>query len=86
VFCQNFGTLEPGTLELYESSRWSHERANFQSRITVSFETPSTSALVAWANGDRAALDRLMPQVEGELRRLARGLSQVVELRFFGRS
>ena len=31
-----------------------------------------TRLLVAWGNGDRAALDRLMPLVHTELRRLAR--------------
>ena len=31
-----------------------------------------TRLLVAWGNGDRAALDRLMPLVYEELRRLAR--------------
>ena len=31
-----------------------------------------TRLLVAWGEGDRAALDRLMPLVYGELRRLAR--------------
>ena len=31
-----------------------------------------TRLLVAWGDGDRAALDRLMPLVYGELRRLAR--------------
>jgi RNA polymerase sigma factor (TIGR02999 family) len=40
----------------------------------VSPPTETTQLLIAWANGDRRALDRLMPQVEGELRRLARGL------------
>jgi RNA polymerase sigma-70 factor, ECF subfamily len=32
-----------------------------------------TELLVAWGDGDRAALDRLVPLVERELRRLARG-------------
>src|SRR5215470_15105269 len=32
-----------------------------------------TRLLRAWSDGDQAALDRLMPLVEGELRRLARG-------------
>jgi RNA polymerase sigma-70 factor (ECF subfamily) len=31
-----------------------------------------TQLLTAWGNGDRQALDRLIPFVEGELRRLAR--------------
>ncbi|MGH9661682.1 MAG: hypothetical protein ACRD96_24250 [Bryobacteraceae bacterium] len=30
--------------------------------------------MIAWADGDRGALDRLIPLVESELRRLARGL------------
>lgn len=38
--------------------------------------TPSpqqiTRLLVAWSNGDRAALDQLMPLIYGELRRMAR--------------
>ena len=38
--------------------------------------TPSpqqiTRLLVAWSNGDRAALDELMPLIYGELRRMAR--------------
>ena len=32
-----------------------------------------TGLLVAWGDGDRAALDQLMPLVNAELRRLARG-------------
>jgi RNA polymerase sigma factor (TIGR02999 family) len=32
-----------------------------------------TGLLRAWSDGDRTALDRLVPLVEGELRRLARG-------------
>jgi RNA polymerase sigma factor (TIGR02999 family) len=32
-----------------------------------------TQLLVAWSNGDRAALDELVPLVQAELRRLARG-------------
>jgi RNA polymerase sigma-70 factor (ECF subfamily) len=32
-----------------------------------------TQLLVAWGKGDRAALDRLMPIVHAELRRLAHG-------------
>ena len=32
-----------------------------------------TELLLAWSDGDEAALDRLMPLVEAELRRLARG-------------
>ena len=32
-----------------------------------------TDLLIAWNGGDRAALDRLLPIVQGELRRLARG-------------
>src|ERR1051326_1071202 len=32
-----------------------------------------TQLLLAWSNGDRSALDRLMPVVYEELRRLARG-------------
>ena len=31
-----------------------------------------TRLLVAWGDGDRAALDRLIPMVHSELRRLAR--------------
>src|SRR5260370_38436787 len=31
-----------------------------------------TDRLVAWSDGDASALDRLMPLVEGELRRLAK--------------
>ena len=31
-----------------------------------------TQLLLAWSNGDQAALDRLVPLVHGELRRLAR--------------
>jgi RNA polymerase sigma-70 factor (ECF subfamily) len=31
-----------------------------------------TRLLVAWSNGDKAALDKLMPAVYQELRRLAR--------------
>src|SRR5215510_2408405 len=31
-----------------------------------------TQLLLAWSNGDRAALDQLMPIVHSELRRLAR--------------
>jgi len=30
-----------------------------------------TQLLAAWSDGDRSALDRLLPLVEGELRRLA---------------
>jgi RNA polymerase sigma-70 factor (ECF subfamily) len=33
----------------------------------------ATKLLQAWSNGDQTALERLMPLVEGELRRLARG-------------
>ncbi|MCM3870544.1 MAG: ECF-type sigma factor, partial [Pyrinomonadaceae bacterium] len=36
--------------------------------------TPSqevTQLLVAWSDGDRSALDKLLPLVEGELHRLA---------------
>jgi RNA polymerase sigma factor (sigma-70 family) len=49
-----------------------------------------TQLLVDWSNGDQAALDRLMPLVDEELRRLAHHASvdpqqsRVVELRFFG--
>lgn len=32
-----------------------------------------TGLLVQWGNGDKAALDELMPVVQGELKRLARG-------------
>jgi RNA polymerase sigma-70 factor (ECF subfamily) len=32
-----------------------------------------TQLLVAWGDGDRSALDKLLPLVEGELHRLARG-------------
>lgn len=32
----------------------------------------TSQLLIAWGNGDRAALDRLFPLVEGELHRLAR--------------
>ena len=38
--------------------------------------TPSrevTQLLVAWSDGDRSALDKLLPLVEGELHRLAQG-------------
>lgn len=35
-------------------------------------EESVTELLIAWNNGDRSALDRLMPMVESELRRLAR--------------
>ena len=42
--------------------------------MTVSSSPPHevTQLLIAWGNGDRAALDRLMPLVYEELRRLAR--------------
>lgn len=45
-----------------------------EARMTVSsFITHEvTKLLVAWGDGDRAALDRLMPLVHTELRRLAR--------------
>ena len=40
-------------------------------------ETPAPGAvtvlLLAWSDGDESALDRLLPLVEAELRRLARG-------------
>lgn len=32
-----------------------------------------TQLLVAWSEGDQSALDRLVPLVESELRRLAKG-------------
>ena len=38
---------------------------------STTLATP-TELLMAWANGDASAFDRLLPLVEGELRRLAR--------------
>ena len=38
---------------------------------STTLPTP-TELLLAWANGDASAFDRLLPLVEGELRRLAR--------------
>jgi RNA polymerase sigma factor (TIGR02999 family) len=41
--------------------------------VTSSASAPEiTALLVAWSEGDQAALDRLMPLVYGELRRIAR--------------
>jgi RNA polymerase sigma-70 factor (ECF subfamily) len=42
--------------------------------VTEPPSSEATSLLIAWADGDRGALDRLIPLVESELRRLARGL------------
>ena len=44
-------------------------------RETVGTPTPGavTVLLRAWSDGDESALDRLLPLVEAELRRLARG-------------
>jgi len=40
-------------------------------KMSASSPQEVTQLLVAWSNGDRAALDRLMPLVYGELHRLA---------------
>ena len=40
--------------------------------MAVSASPPITQLLLAWRNGDRAALDRLIPAVHEELRRRAR--------------
>ena len=40
-------------------------------KMSASSPQEVTQLLVAWSNGDRAALDSLMPLVYGELHRLA---------------
>ena len=42
-------------------------------RLTAPVCGPATALLRAWSDGDQSALDRLLPLVEGELRRLGRG-------------
>src|SRR5262249_48226334 len=59
---------------LYEVASVS-ESAGRQLSLQWTILEPSqtrTELLLAWARGDRSALDRLVPLVEGELRRLAR--------------
>src|SRR4029450_2184365 len=41
--------------------------------MSESNPTEVTGLLIAWSNGDRAALDRLLPIIHHELRRLAHG-------------
>jgi RNA polymerase sigma-70 factor, ECF subfamily len=49
------------------------ERPRSVDNATMSVQTPITQLLRDWGNGDEAALAALVPLVESELRRLARG-------------
>jgi RNA polymerase sigma factor (TIGR02999 family) len=51
----------------FRVSTWSSERA-----ATAPSSLQVTELLLAWGQGDQAALEQLMPLVHGELRRLAR--------------